>query len=285
MTLGELYRAVCYLGFETRMEDEALRRGFYAVLGRALQSVDQLRPRKKTVTVAHVSPRIPMRQGEPICLSRGEVWQSELPSEGRVLALSVSGTGVLRISDASGEREIAFSSLGEHRITERVLAPRRLILECRDAVVLGALVLCTELSPLAEVSAGHGFLYDVGRVLPDFGGFTPQGLTLNGRPYRGEHSLAGSCLTLPENAPSGLYAVECRLAMPSYREGDDPDLELPLEACLAALLPELIASMIWLDDAPEKAAYYASVYQRGYALLRSSLRDPDPVSVECPNGW
>ena len=73
--------------------------------------------------------------------------------------------------------------------------------------------------------------------------------------------------------------------MPCFSPHDSPSRELPLAPELAALLPELVASMIWLDDAPEKAAYYASIYQRGYAQLRAEKRDGRALSVLSTNGW
>lgn len=285
MTLGELYDAVSYLGFETELGDEVLRRGFYAVLGRAMQSVDRLSPRVRRVALSHIAPRALIARSEPRRLPDGESLTVALPEGAGQLSLSLFGEGSVRINDRAGERERLFSSPGETVVSLPLDGGGELTVTASRDVTVGAVGVYSAVSPLGELLPHRGVSYDISRICPDFASFSSPALYLDGRAYLGRYELCERMLTLPEDAPSGLYEIECRLAMPRFSPLDGRDRELPLAPELAALLPELVASLIWLDDAPEKASYYASLYERNYARLRADTRDGRAISVDCPNGW
>ena len=120
---------------------------------------------------------------------------------------------------------------------------------------------------------------------PDFFSFTPPCVEYRGAPYAGEYKTAGDALLLPASAPAGEYTAVIRLQPATVSEGDGADAEIPLDPALAALLPEPVASFLWLDDAPEKARFYYEVYLRKYAALRASLRRFDGGNLVRGNGW
>ncbi len=285
MTLGELYEAVACLGFETALDDEVLRRGFYAVIGRALETVGRLRPTDFRVALSHVAPDERRVLFEPRRLSDGETLTLPLPESAEQISLSVFGVGSACLADGSGMREERFSSPGESLLSFRCRGARELTVKAERDVTVGAISLSRALSPLAELLPLRGVRYDVKTLCPGFAAFSSPALYLDGRPYLGAYTLLGSALVLGLDAPSGLYELSLRLAMPIFSAADDPSRELPLPPETAALLPELVASFIWLDDAPEKAAYYASIYQRGAAQLRAEARRGAAETVCCPNGW
>ncbi len=285
MTLGELYDAVAYLGFETELGDEVLRRGFYAVLGRAMQSVDRLSPRVRRVALSHIAVRDLLGSCEPRRLSNGESLTVSLPESTQLVSLSLFGEGSVRVSAEAGEKASTFSSVGETVLSLALEGAREVEVTALRDVTVGAIGAYGAVSPLGEVLPRRGVRYDVSRLVPDFASFSSPALYLDGRAYVGRYELSEKTLTLPEDAPSGLYEIECRLAMPRFSPSDARERELPLSPRLAAILPELVASLIWLDDAPEKAAYYASLYERSYAQLRAEMRDGRVLSVDCPNGW
>lgn len=285
MTLGELYEAVSYLGFETALDDEVLRRGFYAVLGRALQSVNALRPRSRRVRISHIAPRRLLSLSTPRPLSAGESLGVRLDSTVRQLSLSLFGVGRLSVADAEGERVIPFSSLGESRISLDCQDPSSLSVTAEGEVTLASVEGYGERLSFGERLSSGATQYDVARLASDFAAFASPALYLDGKPYLGEYETEETTLRLPSEAPSGLYEVAIALAMPRYGVGDSPDLELPLAPELAAILPELVASMIWLDDAPDKASYYASLYQKNYARLYAEARGAHPLGVYRTNGW
>lgn len=285
MTLGELYDAVAYLGFETELDGEVLRRGFYAVLGRALQTVDRLSPRTRRVTVSHIAPRAIEERKEPIRIPNGKEARFSLGEGSGVLVLSLFGTGRVIVSGGHGERELCFSSLGESRLAVPLSRENELVILAERDVVLGGFGQYEEVSPLGEILLGRGVFYDIRRLCPDFAGFASPCLYLDGKAYLGLYEIEGERIVLPEGSPSGLYEVACRLAMPTYSPFDDPSLELPLSPLLAPLLPELVASMIWLDDAPEKAAHYAALYRENELRVRAEMRRAGTLSVVSSNGW
>ena len=285
MTLGELYDAVAYLGFETELDEEVLRRGFYAVLGRALQTVDRLAPRTRRVTVSHIAPRAVACRKEPMRIPDGGERRLSL-GEGRgMLVLSIFGTGKVLVRGEHGERELCFSSLGESRLAIPLSRENELVILAERDVVLGGFGQYEEVSPLGEILLDRGVSYDIRRLCPDFAGFASPCLYLDGKAYLGEYEIEGERIVLPETSPSRLYEVACRLAMPTFSPFDDPSLELPLSPLLTPLLPELVASMIWLDDAPEKAAHYAAIYRENYLRVRAEMRSAGALSVITSNGW
>ena len=56
MTVGELQAEVASLGFETRLNDEAIRRGFIPAVNRGIAELDALMPRTARVTFFHRPP-------------------------------------------------------------------------------------------------------------------------------------------------------------------------------------------------------------------------------------
>ena len=283
MRVGELYSAVAYLGFETGLGDEVLRRGFYAALGRALTQVNLLRPRHRRVALCHLAPDALPTVSTPILCEGGFETEIPLPSGARELVLAVSGSGEVVLREATGERRHAVSSPSEVVIRERGSEGCRLILT-GDSLCLHALGAYARRPSLGEVIPGRGTVYSMRALEPEFLSFRHPALYRGGKAVEVGALFEGALLRLPEGAPSGVYEVDLHLAMPSYGEECDEDEEIPLDADLASLLPELIASLIWLEEAPERAAYYASVYQRGCARISSRERE-SAGRVISQNGW
>lgn len=283
MTVEELYNAVAYLGFETRLEDEALRRGFYAALGRALTQVNLLRPRHRRVPLYHVKPRNLLPALAPFGHTAGEETRVSLPGGCTAYTVAVSGTGEMTVTDGRGERCIRFSSPAETLLTGEVSGDAALVFG-GGAYRVNALGAYYAAVPLGTVIPGRGVTYRMREMISDFLSFRHPAVYRDGRVWQGDALLEADTLRLPDDAEEGFYEIDVHLAMPSFREEDDGSTELPLDADLVSLLPELIASLIWLDDSPDKAAYYAAVYQRGYARIASRERE-GAGRVLCPNGW
>lgn len=283
MTVGELYSAVAYLGFETGLRDEALRRGFYAALGRALTQVNLLRPRHRRVALCHVLPRAIPCIPTPLLHEAGQEMRIALPEGARELVLALSGSGEIVFRQGDTERRCAFSSPRETVMRESLSGACELLL-CGGAFCVHAIAAYTALPPLGEIVPGRGVSYPMRRLEPDFLAFRHPALYLGGEAAEVGALFEGDRLRLPEGAPEGVYEVDLYLSMPSYGEGGADGAEIPLDADLASLLPELIASIVWLEDSPERAAYYASVYQRGCARIASRERE-SAGRVISQNGW
>ncbi len=283
MTVGELYSAVAYLGFETGLRDEALRRGFYAALGRALTQVNLLRPRHRRVALCHVPPEAMPCAAAPLLHAAGTETRIALPEGTRGLVLALSGAGEVVLREGEAERRHTVSSSRETVIRERLSEKGELILR-GETLCLHALGAYAALPAFGEVIPGRGVGYSMRTLEPEFLSFRHPALYLGGEAVEVGALFEGDRLRLPEGAPAGVYEVDLNLSMPSYSEGDSDESEIPLDADLASLLPELIASLIWLEDSPERAAYYASVYQRGCARIASRERE-SAGRVISQNGW
>lgn len=289
MTVGELQAEVAYLGFETRLNDEAIRRGFIPAVNRGIAELDQLMPKTARVVFYHRPPADLLPSFSPIRKSPGETVTVDLPDGTLAFSARVSGTGVLILRDGRGDARFPFAS------------GRRTATFCGRVEGSGTLLLtdgdgggdCDLLAVRALDSGAADGLFDESGYLsyrcrdahPDFFSFTPPCVEYRGAPYAGEYKTAGDALLLPASAPAGEYTAVIRLQPATVSEGDGADAELPLDPALAALLPELVASFLWLDDAPEKARFYYEVYLRKYAALRASLRRVDGGNVVRGNGW
>ena len=289
MTVGELQAEVAYLGFETRLNDEAIRRGFIPALNRGIAELDALSPRLSRVVFYHRPPADLLPAFSPIRKSPGEIVSVSLPDSTRAFSARVSGKGVLTLRDENGDTAFPFST------------GRRTATFCRPVEGEGTLLFadgdgggsCDILSVRAydsDAADGQfdesGYLaYRVKDERPDFFSFSAPYVEYRGAPYAGEYKTAGDALLLPASAPAGEYTAVIRLSPETVAEDDGPSAEIPLEPALSALLPELVASYLWLDDAPEKARFYYEIYLRKYAALRASLRRFDGSPTVRGNGW
>ena len=290
MTVGELQAEVAYLGFETRLNDEAIRRGFIPALNRGIADLDALMPRTARVTFYHRPPADLLPSFSPIRKSPGEIVTISLPDGTRSFAARVSGSGTLILRDQNGDARFPFST------------GRRTATFCRRVEGNGALYLsdgdggagdCDLLSVRALDSDSADGLFDEAGYLsyrvrdarPDFHSFHPPFVEYAGAPYAGDYRTADGALYLPASAPTGEYTAVIRLLPPTVSDADGSDAAIPLDGALVALLPELIASFLWLDDAPEKARFYYEAYLRKNAGFRAAHRQSDGNLAVRGNGW
>ncbi len=67
---------------------------------------------------------------------------------------------------------------------------------------------------------------------------------------------------------------------------DDAEREVDVAPELAGVLPLYTAAYVWLDDEPERAAYYMNLCREEAGLaLREMHRSAPPQHVENLNGW
>ena len=289
MTVGELQAEVACLGFETRLNDEAIRRGFIPALNRGIAELDALSPRTARVVFFHRPPADLLPSFSPIRKSPGEIVTVSLPENARAFSARVSGAGVLILRDGRGDTRFPFST-GRRTATFRRKVEGSGTILFVDGDAGGD---CDVLSVRAfdrdadeDLFDESGYLsYRVRDERPDFFAYHPPFVEYRGAPYAGEYRTAGDALLLPAGAPAGEYTAVVRLAPATVSADDGEDAAIPLDGAVARLLPELIASYLWLDDAPDKARFYYEIYLRKYAALRATLRLFDGDRSVRGNGW
>lgn len=131
--------------------------------------------------------------------------------------------------------------------------------------------------------------YDMSKLVPDFQRFgSPPLIIHQGNIVLGSaYTIVGNRLALAQSG-FGAYEIEY-VAKPQQIEykNEIPDsVQIELDEDLAALLPVLVASYIWLDDEPEKAQYYYNMYaQRAAELSRATRGDGTLPFVSVNKGW
>ena len=131
--------------------------------------------------------------------------------------------------------------------------------------------------------------YDMSALIPDFHRFgSPPVIIHNGDVLFGSaYTIVGNRLALPQSG-FGAYELEyiAKAQQINYDEDITNSVYIELDEDLAALLPVLVASYIWLDDEPEKAQYYYNMYvQRAAELSRATRGDGTLPFVSVNKGW
>ncbi len=123
-----------------------------------------------------------------------------------------------------------------------------------------------------------GVRYDIRALAPGFYAFAET-------PLYGDlfYRVTGDS-TLLLYAEPGDYTLYYEEVPPIYGEGDD-DLPLAVAPLLLHLVPYFTASLLLLDDDPEKATYYQSLYL-SFLTRYDKARKKMPQSFACnENGW
>lgn len=300
MKVAELFEAVAKLGFEDSLEDAS---SFYHAANRALLQVNDLRPLISTVTVNHRPPRNLLSESGFEAIERTEeltfsasnalAYYFEVDGKGECHVEHLnSQTGkwddVERIEfntsrftaesgliPPSGERldgEIRLRFLGEYAYFIRSVA------------LYGVLYGPTPENILAyeEYSA-----YDMTDITDDFLAFCEYPITVGGKTVlEGYEVEGGHVILLPRSSP-GIYRIRYKrrpMELVYTENALEDEREIDLEGALVSLLPPLIASYIWLDDEPEKAAFYLELYRERVALFERYETGITPLEYRT-NGW
>jgi hypothetical protein len=105
-----------------------------------------------------------------------------------------------------------------------------------------------------------------------------------------DYRIEGATVYLPANKP-GVYTINYLHKVRLIPNGSDVSgasgtpIEIDLEDDLASLLPNLIASYVWLDDETDKSQYYYNLYLQRAERIRSEARDLNPIEFTSVNGW
>ena len=269
MTVAQLEGAVARLGFAPSIEDgaELLR----DAAARALDEVAAARPRLSRVSLWHLPARPLYFEGsqEPIM---GEKTFS-LP-DGLSFFLRVMGCGSFTVKRAGGRSSI-YSFITPEGAPPAIFGGElppgsgelSFRFSCEGSYRILTLAIYDTLFSGRPPDPNEPTDYDLGLLFPAFGGLTEPPKTKDGRLLtegaEGDYTLDnGRILRLSPHAAGDIrLTYRRRLSLP--REG-----ELPVTEEEAALLPLFCAAYVYLEDDPEKAAFYLARFRDGLARLR-----------------
>ncbi len=302
MTVSELYNSVAQLGFEDSLEDDDR---FFFAANRALLQVNALRPATGVYALHHDPMPNKLRENtfEPVkkygelCFEACGVkaFYFEADGIGEMIAERWNGekweTVNSRILNSYRTFKSYFGSIpdGEKFISD--LARLRFVGDYLYSVKNVAMYehLLSDRDEDIPAYEPHT-RYDMRVLVPDFLAFekpTVRRASDGEYLYDGYSIENGGTVLLPYEQ-RGLYDIlyQRRPKKLEYEEEAAKDeTKIDLDEDLCALLPVLIASYIWVDDEPEKAAYYLDLYRERAAFVESRKRDPIPASVRSVNGW
>ncbi len=265
MTLAQLKESVARLGFAPL--DEEMDGLILDAARRALDEISAVRPRLVTASLWHL-PSPPLYAEGSVEERSGEKTLS-LPY-GRSYLLRIQGHGLVTLTQGNESESLPFhteegappallgGNLAGGPLSIRILAEGRYRL-------LTLAVYDTEF-PSMPPDPFACRSYDLSALFPSFGGLAGLPKTRDGRTLTegvaADYTLSeGHVLSLsPHLAGEILITYRARLTVPE--EG-----EIPLKEDEAALLPLFSAAYVYLEDDPDKAAFYLARFREGLRAL------------------
>ena len=260
MTLNEIRDDVAALGFEGEI---ALSSAFTSALQRALGTV---------YTERGVYARLRLYQSMP----RPSVYVDTIEHVGgecdtvalccRSYSFEVFGDGYCTIRDDDGERTINFSGDGR-RVSGRCTLNAVISFEgefrytvCHLSGFSEAFPTDEEI-PICNVAVEYPLYKIAGGMLSVVGcakdgrGVAIKGAEISSGVLRVPYGYRGEINVTYRKRPPEVYT-------------DTPDAELDIDPECSHLLALLTAAYVWLDDDPDKAQYYMSLYRDGMAAVK-----------------
>ncbi len=277
MTLSELKRSVLALGFETELQsDEVL----YSALNRALRTVYTDRPSVRSTSVA-----VPMAHGR--LLSRE---LSHTP--GACESFTLLGTGYSFRVSGKGSYQLTRGTYTELRefdtdmatISGRITPPTVISFlgECPFLILsLGDITAVSNDGSGALPLLGEGYTVNLAERLGDY--MAPAGAphTRGGKPIPGA-AVMGDMLSFPESFFGEAVLDYFRCPTPPSGISGEEYIDIPRES--EELLPLLVGAYVWLDDEPERAQLFLSLYKDGIAAVKRNIPRGAGNTV-LSNGW
>lgn len=299
MKVSELYAQVAQLGFEDSLDND---KRFLFALNRALYQLNSIRPHTSSIDVVHFPPRNLLSASgtnsfEAIMVEDGEY---SVEASGGAIAyyFEVLGVGKLFIRlDGETANVIHFDS-------PNTLTARRGLIANPDGKNVSLTFASNNMMCLKSIALYAGlyaqssdaipayapyYRYDLSEMTEDFLALcSPPVIEANGNlPIYGNYDVDGNCLLLSE-AIRGVYRVlyQRKLRQPDYTKKPSENGEaIDLDEELCSALPLLIGSYVWLEDEPERSAYYKNLYNERIAEIAQNKRDYKVTKIIDTNGW
>ncbi len=302
MTVCEVYKQVAELGFEDNLEDD---NSFYSALNRALLQVNAIRPAIRSLIIHHAPMKNEIDSSfEPIEVSEELCF---VASNAKAYYFEADGNGTLYIETKRAPSE-SWEVVKEVTLdASRSFVKYKGLIKDADGYLSGevrfrftgenlyfiknvALYRYTYSDKIADVPTYEPYVrYDVSKIADDFFGFASPPIKEGKELQRlnQEYDTEGNVILLPYNE-KGIYKILYK-HKPSFAEmltkADKDNTEIDLDGeDLCSLLPELVASYIWLEDNAERSVRYYNLFQARAAEIKNAVSNAAPVMMK-QNGW
>lgn len=137
---------------------------------------------------------------------------------------------------------------------------------------------------------GKRVAHKVSELVEDFERFATPPIAPNGHTLNDGYYVEDDTIYLPHNNAgvyeiNYLHKVELIPLDADISAASTSETPIDLDDDLAALLPNLIAAYVWLDDEAEKSQYYYNLYLQRADQIKREAKSQNPVVFESVNGW
>ena len=312
MKVSELYAQVAQLGFEDSLDSD---KRFLFATERALYQANSIRPHTSAIDVVHIPPTNLLHTSQNDNFE-AVWWDSDLPyvveAAGGAIAyyFEVLGRGratiaLISITVEDGEEKVkedivvSFDFEGAKRLkayrgiianpdkkTVRISFASDYAMCLKSIALYNSLLSNTE-EAIPDYKPYH--LYNITELTEDFLAFASPPLRESdgNAPVYDGYDVEGNDLLLSRNL-RGVYKVmyQRKIRLPNRETKPSANGEtIDLDEELCSALPLLVASYVWLEDEPERAAYYKSLYNERISEISQNKRDYKVTKTINTNGW
>jgi hypothetical protein len=318
MTLQDLYKSVSQLGFEDSLGEDGNSRFIYAT-NRAMLQVSALRPAKRRIVLNHKVPENLLGEtgvietDQPLVyrLPKGKAFYVEVSGEGEVtvgieykekvgdawVENLESGTSAQTFKTEAFETKRGFikSISGQYidSLTDTetkkylgirlTITPSGATISVRNAAIYGT-IYSTDVNKIT--SYGEMTSYNLNAIVSDFERFDTPPIFLSAKNMEIEYDADDNGKLYLPRQKTGEYTVSYIHKVRLIENLDNIETEtIDLADDLAALLPNLIAAYVWLDDEAEKAQFYYNLYLQQSAEIERRKTDASPMTMMSVYGW
>lgn len=252
---------------------------FITAANLALDHISRIVPEERTAYIQAVAPAVAFL-GD---VDTGGVYREKGV---RAIALRAMGRGKLLIN---GEQAAAWRSAGKYtdvRVYLEGATDATISFEGVAGSVKDLAVWAHDYGSVDDIPVyGHTVRYDMRRVVSDYGGHacTPIDVA-TGREIR--RCIVESPYIMLPPAYVGEASVIYR-HRPLHITLDDVknDVDIDIAPEYEDLIPLCMAYYVWLEDEPNKAAFFLARFNEAASLARQSHRRPGSDTVISYNGW
>lgn len=303
MRVQELYDQVAGLGFEKSLEDEDW---FYQAANRALLQVNFIRPAVGSYVINHKPMKNLVNSGfSPTQRSEDLIYEA---TNAKAYYFQADGIGKVKIEKyhtGSGTWMLIgeVNLTGARRFSEYygfirdgndfVEGPVRLRFTGDYLYSVKCVAMYEHIysNNVQDIPAYEAYTrYDLTTLAEDFLSLSTPPITEDEEYEKlsGDYDVEGGRVVLLPYSVTGCFKVLYNrrpkaLANEGSAEDDESIIDLDEELC--SLLPLLIASYIWLEDEPDRAQYYNSLYQSRAGEILSREKNLSPVQMKSCNDW